>query len=106
MSNNIITTFQEKNIIAGNFPLVVDSLVVKTDVLEGDIIGVSAANTFGKLDDVTYTDVFGIAYDNTKATESCTVILTGEIASSFVNIAEGKELETKNLLRKISLFIK
>lgn len=103
---NIITTFQEKNIIAGSFPVTVDSLVIKTDVSAGDIIGVSATNTFGKFDDVTYTEVFGIAYEEASASTSCTVILTGEIASSFVNITESKELETKNLLRKISLFIK
>ncbi len=104
--NNVITIFQEKNIIAGSFPVVVDSLVVKTDVLAGDIIGVSATNTFGKLDDATYTEAFGIAYEDALATTSCTVILSGEIANSFVKIAEGKELEIKNLLRKISLFIK
>ena len=104
--SNIITMFQEKNIIAGSFPVVVDSLEIKTNVLAGDIIGVSATKTFGKLDDATYTEVFGIAYDDTLATTPCTVILTGEIAGTFVNIPESKELEIKNSLRKISLFIK
>ena len=104
--SNIITTFQEKNILAGSFPVVVDSLEVKTNVLAGDVIGVSATKAFGKLDGATYTEAFGIAYEDALETTPCTVILSGEIANSFVNIAEGKELETKNSLRKISLFIK
>lgn len=105
MKNNI-EIFQKENIIAGSFPVVTDSLAMVTGVQAGDIIGVSSTNTFGKYDTVTYTEIFGIAYEAAAESTECIVILSGEISSTFIKVPEGKELEVKNLLRKNSIFIR
>lgn len=103
---NIITIFTEEKILGGSFPVVTDSVVVKTAVVAGDVVGVSSTNTYGKYDDVTYNTPFAIAYAAAEIDQPCTVILSGEILKSFVKLPTSKEEATKNLLRKISIFIK
>lgn len=103
---NTIETFKEKNIVAGSFPCITDSLKVVTKVEEGDLVGVSTTGTFGKYDTVTYKTAYGIAYEGTDANTECAVILSGEIAKSFIKFPESKEEELKIELRRISIFIK
>lgn len=103
---NTITEFQPKNILTGGFPVVTDSIAVKTTVESGDIVGLSAKKEYGKYDTATYTDIVGVAYDAIVAEGTGTVILTGELSAEFVSLPVSKEIETKNSLRKLSIFIK
>lgn len=104
--NSKITTSQGTRILAGGFPSITDFKIVKTAIEEGDIVGVSSDGNYGKYDEVTYTDVYGIAYDNALADSTCSILLTGEISSSFVKIPTEKKEAVILKLRKNSIFIK
>lgn len=103
---NEILTHERKSILAGNFPVLDKVVKVVTPVKEGDIVGVSATNTYGKFDKSTYTEVYGIAYTAAEGSSECGILITGEIAEEFVLLPVGEEEATKNLLKKISLFVK
>lgn len=104
--NNKVTTQEGKRVLVGPFPTTMDFKLVKTAIEEGDIIGISSVGVYGKYDEVTYTDVYGIAYGPALVDTTCSILLTGEISSAFVKIPT----ETKDAvilkLRKISIFIK
>lgn len=104
--NNKVTTKEGKRVLVGSFPTTMDFKLVKTEIQEGDIIGVSSAGVYGKYDEATYTDVYGIAYEPALVDTKCSILLTGEISSTFAKIPT----ETKDAvilkLRKISIFIK
>ena len=49
--NNTKFTNEEKQIFYGDYPLVAQSLPLKTTVIEGDVIGVDAEGNYGKYDE-------------------------------------------------------
>lgn len=104
--NNKITTSQGVRILVGGFPSITDFKTVKTAIEEGDVIGISSEGNYGKYDEMTYADVYGIAYENALADSTCSILLAGEISSSFVKIATEKKEATILKLRKNSIFIK
>ena len=107
--NNTIINYEEKGILAGAFPVVAETLKLKTSLEAGDIIGVDASGNYGKLDTATYTEPYAIAYDSATHDTSdvdCVAMLTGEILKDFVKLPSGTETATIQKLRKLGIFIK
>lgn len=82
-----------------------------TDLVEGDIVGRTGTGVFGKLDAITYTAVYGIAYDASAlgldgTTKKCLVIIGGEINKAFVKLPTGEEHLTEILLRDKAIYLK
>ena len=107
--NNTIINYEEKGILAGAFPVVTETLKLKTSLEAGDIIGVDASGNYGKLDTATYTEPYAIScngatHDSTDV--ECVSILTGEILKDFVKLPSGTEAVTVQKLRKLGIFIK
>lgn len=105
MKNEIIEK-NFKNIFSGVYPPVVYNQKIKTPVEEGDIIGISSTNEYGKYDGSTYTDCYGIAYEGCSAEDEATIIVSGELSKEFIKFPTGKENELINNLKNISIFIK
>lgn len=107
--NNTIINYEEKGILAGTFPVVAETLKLKTSLEAGDIIGVDASGNYGKLDTATYTEPYAIAYNGATHDSTdveCVSILTGEILKDFVKLPSGTEAVTVQKLRKLGIFIK
>ena len=107
--NNTIINYEEKGILAGAFPVVAETLKLKTSLEVGDIIGVDASGNYGKLDTATYTEPYAIAYNGATHDSTdveCVSILTGEILKDFVKLPSGTEAVTVQKLRKSGIFIK
>lgn len=103
--DNKIYKEEDKRIFSGSFPIETTELKVVTQVEEGDIIGVSASNTFGKYDGSTYPTVYAIAYTGAQASGTTTAILTGGVIKEFIKL-QSQEAKFRVELRKIGIFIK
>lgn len=111
MANNQKFSNEERQIFYGNYPLVSESLPLKTSVEEGDVIGVDEAGNYGKYDESTYTTPYAIAYEGATFSSdpvNCTCLLSAYVVEKFVKLPQdaGKKLKLKQELRKIGLFIK
>ena len=112
MANNQKFSNEERQIFYGNYPLVSESLPLKTSVEEGDVIGVDEAGNYGKYNkSVTYTTPYAIAYEGATFSSdpvNCTCLLAAYVVEKFVKLPENasEKLKLKQELRKIGLFIK
>lgn len=111
MANNYKFSNEEKQIFYGDYPLVVESLPLKTTVAAGDVIGVDASGNYGKYDEETYTIPYAVAYaPATHESEDvkCECLLAASLMESFVLLPEepAKKVKLKQELRKIGLFLK
>lgn len=103
--DNKIYKEEDKRIFSGSFPIETTELKVVTSVEVGDVIGVSASNTFGKYDTSTYTTPYAIAYTAAGGSGTTTAILTGGVIKEFVKL-QSKEAQLTVELRKVGIFIK
>ena len=102
--NNTIINYEEKGILAGAFPVIAETLKLKTSIEAGDTNG-----NYGKLDTSTYTEPYAIAYNGATHDSTdveCVSMLTGEILKDFVKLPSGTEAATIQKLRKLGIFIK
>lgn len=107
--NNTIINYEEKGILAGAFPVIAETLKLKTSIEAGDIIGIDTNGNYGKLDTSTYTEPYAIAYNGVTHDSidvECVSMLTGEILKDFVKLPSGTETATIQKLRKLGIFIK
>lgn len=86
-------------------------ITTATDLAEGDVIGRTVAGEFGKLDAITYTTVYGVAYEASGlgldgATKKCTAIIGGELNKAFVKLPTGQEAATEILLRDKAIYLR
>lgn len=109
--NNTKFTNEEKQIFYGDYPLVAQSLPVKSTVVAGDVIGVDAEGNYGKYDEVTYTTPYAVATQGVAFSSdpvNCECILAAYLMESFVLLPEdaSKKLKLKQELRKIGIFLR
>lgn len=109
--NNTKFTNEEKQIFYGDYPLVVQSLPVKSTVVAGDVIGVDAEGNYGKYDEATYTTPYAVATQGVTFSSdpvNCECILAAYLMESFVLLPEdtSKKLKLKQELRKIGIFLR
>lgn len=109
--NNTKFTNEEKQIFYGDYPLVAQSLPLKTTVIEGDVIGVDAEGNYGKYDEATYTTPYAVATQGVTFSSSpvnCECILAAYLMESYVllPVNAGKKLKLKQELRKIGIFLR
>lgn len=109
--NNTKFTNEEKQIFYGDYPLVAQSLPLKTTVIEGDVIGVDAEGNYGKYDEITYTTPYAVATQKVTFSSdpvNCECILSAYLMESFVLLPSdaGKKLKLKQELRKIGIFLR
>ena len=104
--NNKKYESEYKRIFSGTFPIEETVVVIETVVEEGDIVGLSSANKFGKLD-ATYSIPYGVAYNKMDSLPGAVeIILTGSLHTDFVKLESGKEEEQIQKLRLIGIFVK
>lgn len=109
--NNTKFTNEEKQIFYGDYPLVAQSLPVKSTVVAGDVIGVDAEGNYGKYDEATYTIPYAIATQGVTFSSdpvNCECLLAAYLMESFVLLPEdaSKKLKLKQELRKIGIFLR
>lgn len=109
--NNTKFTNEEKQIFYGDYPLVAQSLPLKTTVVAGDVIGVDAEGNYGKYDEATYTTPYAVATQGVTFSSdpvNCECILAAYLMESFVLFPEdtSKKLKLKQELRKIGIFLR
>ena len=105
--NNTKFTNEEKQIFYGDYPLVAQSLPLKTTVIEG----VDAEGNYGKYDESTYTTPYAVATQGVTFSSdpvNCECILAAYLMESFVLLPSdaGKKLKLKQELRKIGIFLR
>ena len=104
--NNKKYEYTPERIFSGTFPIEQTVVITETAVVEGDIVGLSSANKFGKLD-ATYSIPYGVAYTKTDSVPGAVeIILTGSLHTDFVKLESGKEEEQIQKLRLIGIFVK
>lgn len=109
--NNTQYANEEKQIFYGDYPLVAQSLPLKTTVVEGDVIGVDAEGNYGKYDEATYTTPYAVATQGVTFSSdpvNCECILAAYLMENFVLLPSdaGKKLKLKQELRKIGIFLR
>lgn len=109
--NNTKFTNEEKQIFYGDYPLVAQSLPLKTTVVAGDVIGIDAEGNYGKYDEVTYTTPYAVATQGVTFSSdpvNCECLLAAYLMESFVLLPEdaSKKLKLKQELRKIGIFLR
>lgn len=105
MAQNKFYSKEEKRIFQGSFPVETINLESKTKLEAGDVVALDSSKNFGKYDGSTYTDVYGVAYEEIEEAGDVVVILTGGLVKDFVKLQD-KETELTIELRKLGIFIK
>lgn len=107
------TTFsnEEKQIFYGNYPLVVQSLPLKTSVTAGNIVGVSTNGDYGLYDGTTYSEPYAIAHEDVTYTDrevNCECILSAYLMKDFVKMSGGESDKRKliQMLKKQGIFLR
>lgn len=101
---NTIHSKADMRIFQGSFPVETTTVESKTKLEAGDIIALDSSKNFGKYDS-SYTDIYGVAYEDIENPGDVVVILTGGLTKNFVKL-QSKEAELTVALRKLGIFIK